>query len=187
MNQIAVVSAIIEDHDGMILLTKRNASQSYPLCWELPGGKVEAGELRKDALRRELREELGIVAQVGRLVHKQIIPSPDGSKTYEMSFYRVSRYISDTKAGGEDGIQLLAGQLEKQWFRATHLDRLQNMPSMTPDLIAAIKNLYCPCCGYPIHALVQPVVEGDMILSCSQCYEAECRRYLAASEATEDR
>jgi 8-oxo-dGTP diphosphatase len=46
--------------DGRILICRRRADQVHALKWEFPGGKVEAGESPEDALRRELREELGI-------------------------------------------------------------------------------------------------------------------------------
>lgn len=178
-----VVSAIINNSRGDILLTLRNEKQSYPLCWELPGGKVEPGELRKAALKRELKEELGVVAQIGALVHKAVVKTEN--HTYEMYFYRVSVYFCDVKAGDEDGIQLLAGQLEKKWFDPARLHELQNMPSMTPELIAAIRNLFCPCCGSAVHALVQPTVEEDAILNCVRCADSNCARYQDAHAKTQ--
>jgi 8-oxo-dGTP diphosphatase len=51
---------------GRILLTRRRSDQVMPRCWELPGGKVEPGEAPDAALRRELREELGVESRVGR-------------------------------------------------------------------------------------------------------------------------
>ncbi len=51
--------------DSRVLICQRTAEQAFPLQWEFPGGKVEAGEELAAALRRELREELGIEASVG--------------------------------------------------------------------------------------------------------------------------
>lgn len=71
---IDVVAAIIE-RDGKILLAQRPEGGDQAGLWEFPGGKVEAGESQKAALIRELREELGIEAEVGNYVasHKREI------------------------------------------------------------------------------------------------------------------
>ena len=62
-----VVAGVIVADDGRVLVTQRRADQSLPLMWEFPGGKVEPGEAPVDALVRELREELGVEAMVGRI------------------------------------------------------------------------------------------------------------------------
>jgi mutator protein MutT len=59
-----IVAAAIIHRDQHILLTKRPANVHLPNLWEFPGGKVEPGESLEAALRRELREELDIEANV---------------------------------------------------------------------------------------------------------------------------
>ncbi|MDP2054772.1 MAG: (deoxy)nucleoside triphosphate pyrophosphohydrolase, partial [Acidobacteriota bacterium] len=54
--------------------------------WEFPGGKVHVSETHVQALRRELFEELDIVATVGEVVHTVTHAYPE--KTVELHFYR---------------------------------------------------------------------------------------------------
>jgi 8-oxo-dGTP diphosphatase len=61
---VTVVAGILE-RDGRTLICQRRADSPHPLKWEFPGGKVEPGESPRQALTRELREELGIEAEVG--------------------------------------------------------------------------------------------------------------------------
>jgi mutator protein MutT len=60
---ISVAAAIIR-RNQQLLLTRRKADVHLPNLWEFPGGKVEPGESLRAALQRELREELGIHADV---------------------------------------------------------------------------------------------------------------------------
>jgi 8-oxo-dGTP diphosphatase len=59
-----VVAALIVDK-GKILVCQRTRHQTMPLKWEFPGGKIEEGEQARNALHRELDEELGIDATIG--------------------------------------------------------------------------------------------------------------------------
>ena len=63
---IRIVTARIE-RDGRYLITQRNPHAVLPLLWEFPGGRGEDGESDEDALRRELRDKIGIDAVVGEL------------------------------------------------------------------------------------------------------------------------
>lgn len=60
-----VVAAVIV-RESRVLICQRTEKQAFALQWEFPGGKVEAGEDLPSALARELDEELGISAVVGR-------------------------------------------------------------------------------------------------------------------------
>jgi 8-oxo-dGTP diphosphatase len=62
-----VVAALIV-RNGKVLVCQRTRHQTMPLKWEFPGGKIEDGEQPRDALRRELDEELGISARIGEEV-----------------------------------------------------------------------------------------------------------------------
>jgi len=59
-----VVAAVVV-RDGRVLLTRRNEGAHLAGHWELPGGKMEAGESPAEALSRELEEELGARASIG--------------------------------------------------------------------------------------------------------------------------
>jgi 8-oxo-dGTP diphosphatase len=55
-----VVAAVLEGADRRLLIGQRRRDDSSPLKWEFPGGKVRHGEPLKEALARELQEELGV-------------------------------------------------------------------------------------------------------------------------------
>lgn len=63
---INVVAAVIL-RDGKVLATQRGYGE-WKDWWEFPGGKIESGEEREDALRREIQEELDAEIEVGRLL-----------------------------------------------------------------------------------------------------------------------
>ena len=82
---VVVVAAVIE-RDDAFLLTLRPAGTHLADHWEFPGGKVHESETHAEALRRELFEELDIIAQVGELAH--IVTHAYPEKTVELHFYR---------------------------------------------------------------------------------------------------
>jgi 8-oxo-dGTP diphosphatase len=65
---LLVVAGLIE-RDGRVLLASRPAGGHLARHWEFPGGKLRPGEDPEAALRRELREELGVEVQVLGIFH----------------------------------------------------------------------------------------------------------------------
>ena len=61
---VDVVAALIVE-DGKFMICQRPEHKARGLLWEFPGGKVEQGETRRQALIRECREELGVTVEPG--------------------------------------------------------------------------------------------------------------------------
>ena len=63
-----MVLAAVMEKDGRVLLARRKSSDRFGGLWEFPGGKLEAGETPEGCLKRELAEEFGVRAEVGRFI-----------------------------------------------------------------------------------------------------------------------
>ena len=63
---IRVVAAIIE-HNGRVLICQRRANGTFAGKWEFPGGKMRPSETPRQALERELQEELGVRSTIGEI------------------------------------------------------------------------------------------------------------------------
>ena len=85
-----VVAALIV-RNNKVLICQRTRHQPMPLKWEFPGGKVEPDERPKDALSRELEEELGIRAKIGSKVATVRHNYRNGSAV-ELHFFLVEEY-----------------------------------------------------------------------------------------------
>jgi 8-oxo-dGTP diphosphatase len=90
---IRVAAALIL-REGRILVGQRKKGDSHALKWEFPGGKVERGETPRDALARELEEELGIQAHIGPEVIRYSWSYPKRA-TILLMFYRVTRFSGE--------------------------------------------------------------------------------------------
>ena len=67
MKTVKVVAAIILQ--GYEIFATQRGYGDFKGGWEFPGGKIEAGETPKEALVREIKEELDVEIEVGRLLH----------------------------------------------------------------------------------------------------------------------
>lgn len=130
---VRVVGAIIE-REGTVFAARRNPERSAGGLWEFPGGKVEAGETPEQALRRELHEELGIDATIGRLIDRSI--GDVAGKTIELSCYEVVLHGSDP-ASSTDHDALT-------WVRLDRLNELKWAPGDIPIIARLPKSLSLP-------------------------------------------
>lgn len=89
---VAVVAAVIVEK-GRVLVTRRRAGTHLGGLWEFPGGKIEPGESHESALRRELREELGIETRVVQLLLEVVHHYTQ--KSVHLSFYVCERSEGD--------------------------------------------------------------------------------------------
>lgn len=116
-----VVAAVVEQH-GSFLVTRRQAGVHLEGLWEFPGGKIDPSETHEQALRRELKEELDVDADVDELVFQTSHAYPE--RTVTLYFYRC-------RLRGEP--QPLLGQ-EMRWVRRQELASL-GFPPADEELI----------------------------------------------------
>jgi len=73
--------------DCKLLICQRRRDETHALQWEFPGGKVEPGESLSEALVRELREELGIEAVIGREIFRTRHRYRESQSELELIFF----------------------------------------------------------------------------------------------------
>jgi 8-oxo-dGTP diphosphatase len=124
MAAVVVVAAVIE-RDGEFLLTLRPDGTHLGGHWEFPGGKCLPHETHREALRRELYEELDVVGDVRGCLYQVTHHYPD--RTVELHFYEC----------GFDGVpKPMLGQ-QIRWVRRAELSALP-FPEADAALIAQL-------------------------------------------------
>lgn len=93
---IEVAAAVLRAADGSFLLAQRPVGKPMAGFWEFPGGKLEAGETARQALIRELQEELGIVAETLFPWLTQTFTYPHAS--VRLHFFRVTAWQGEIRS-----------------------------------------------------------------------------------------
>ena len=117
---VAVTAAIIRRGE-LVLVARRRADGARGGLWEFPGGKVEPGETDEAALARELNEELGIDACVGRPADTVTWEYPD--VTIELRAYECEIVRGEPAPGEHE---------ELAWLPAERLLELALAPADVP-------------------------------------------------------
>jgi mutator protein MutT len=111
--KIEVVAAVIE-RAGRVLIARRHAGGHLGGLWEFPGGKRQAGETRKAALAREIREELDAAVTVGELLDDVEWTYPE--KTVRLLFFRCALEGEPRAAEGQEIAWVVAADLDRYEF-----------------------------------------------------------------------
>lgn len=116
MKQIKVVAAIIQN-ENKILATKRGYGEFINM-WEFPGGKIESGETKDEALIREIKEELNVKINVDKF-------ALDVEYQYPNFYLFMSCFMCSIKEGS---IELLEHN-DAKWITKEELDSLNWLPA----------------------------------------------------------
>jgi ADP-ribose pyrophosphatase YjhB (NUDIX family) len=127
------VAAVITRRDQILLVEHRKRGQRY---WVLPGGRLEGHETLDAALRRELKEELGVEAKVGRLVIVCETLAPE-RHVVNLIFHAEIGESAAPQLDPRDPV--LAGW---QWVSVDQLPRLDFRPPIADAVRAVIAEQY---------------------------------------------
>ena len=128
---LLVVAAALVDPDGRVQIAKRPPGKAMAGLWEVPGGKVQAGETPEAALIRELREEIGIDTKQSCLS-----PVAFASHAYDDFHLLMPLYVCRVWRGI---VQAREGQ-ELAWVRPVRLGDYPMPPADLP-LVAMLRDL----------------------------------------------
>ena len=90
MEKVRVAAGVIQRHDGRVLIARRQPGKHMAGAWEFPGGKIRPPESPRQALDRELHEELGLEVRQARELMSYEQQYPD--RLIELHFFAVEEY-----------------------------------------------------------------------------------------------
>lgn len=121
-----VVAGLLRAGDRVLLCHRRSDRRWYPDVWDLPGGHVRDGEDPRQALVRELGEELGVRVRLPTDAADAVVRDTDAG--FEMSIWIVDAWegeIVNTAPDEHDAVR---------WFTADDIAGLNLAHSRYPEL-----------------------------------------------------
>lgn len=114
------------EQNGAVLLSRRPAGAPQGGRWEFPGGKVEPGEELPAALRRELREEIGVEVKVGEEMAVTRYDYPD--RGVELHLFRCTLIAGEPAPVGVAAVRWVPyGELARVDFPPANAALLQQL------------------------------------------------------------
>ncbi|MBD3192836.1 MAG: NUDIX domain-containing protein [Candidatus Heimdallarchaeota archaeon] len=121
-----VVTGVIENARGEVLLIKRNKKSIPPNCWEDPGGKLEQSEKPEEGLLREIAEETGIkeitIIKPLTVFHDYL----EGEKKKEKEFVGIAYWCKTTTKK----VKLTTEHSDYQWVTPEQAIDIVNHPAV---------------------------------------------------------
>lgn len=127
---VHVVGAIIENENREILCALRGPEMTLPNYWEFPGGKIEQGESKEEALKREIQEELGCTIKVFKQVE-------DTTYEYEKVIVRLETFMAKIVSG----VPKVSEHAEIRWVKRQELESFNWAPADIPAIDKLINSL----------------------------------------------
>ena len=130
INLLKVTAGVIEK-DGKILIAKRRKGDLHGGRWEFPGGKIDLGETPEECLKRELKEELGIEAEIEDFIcasnfKYMLVP-------LELLVYKVRHISGEFQALDHD---------ELKWVGPSELDKYDFVKADVTVVNKLMKDIY---------------------------------------------
>jgi len=129
--RLLVAVGVVRCPEGRVLMAWRDSHRHQGGCWEFPGGKVHPGESVQEALRRELMEEVGIVATAMRPMIR--VPHRYPDRDVLLDVQEVTAF--EGQARGLEGQRIV-------WLASDRLPELR-VPDANHPIVAAVRLPRC--------------------------------------------
>ena len=125
------VAGICIDGDKVLVVKRTPSRRLYPNLWECGGGQVESGESFEDAIKRQLRDELGVIAEPIAFVRTYEIPTPNEQQKKIPGVKFICKVIGFVN--GKEPV-ISSEHTEWKWQPINDLGELKFIPGVDDDI-----------------------------------------------------